>query len=58
MDTLAKHDWAFLFNSLPDLVDPHIPIDNKRLTVWNGTTKIITDKITQVWVSAPQSYFC
>jgi hypothetical protein len=62
MDALAKQYWAFLFNQVPSLEAPHLPIHNDGWTIWEGTSKVaspsratlyglIMDPITQMyWV--------
>ena len=60
MDSLAKQYWAFLFNQLPSLESPHLPIHNEGWTIWNNGSKVsspsranlyglIMDPVTQMW---------
>jgi len=62
MDALAKQCLAFLFNHLPTLESPHLPIHNEGWTLWHGSSIIthpsrptlhglIMDRFTQMqWV--------
>jgi len=60
MDVLAKQHPAFLFNQLPLLDSPHLPIHNEGWTLWNGPSKtlppswpipcgLIMDPVTKMW---------